>query len=438
LLFVAFTIYHHTDPLISFENLCKALYYIFLAFEVFILWAWAANNSGSAIRDEVANKSYDFFRMLPLTAAQKTIGILIGKNLVALLIAIINCPFLLFFGIKGNVNLNLQSQLILVLLSTMVLANSFALLASIVKPERKHKKIGLVTSIIMVLWLLPIMGHGMVSLFKAKALEKVTEKFFQADIPVLILITLVASYLSCWIVKGIMRKFDKEHQPLFSIKGAFIFLLGCEFIIIGLFYAHLLENSEVIKLFWLASFIPLVLIPLGLLRSFDDYLEYAGLMKENINSANNISSVLRRSNLLPGLGLFALWVLIAIWITIFDDGLFRHSFSYIAVLFSFFALYILLLEISAVFYPKYPNIKLLVITILVIYMVFPLIYSAATQSDIIHRFSPLGYFFHIFDSEAGEFAIDIDVLLVNLLLCTLVAFPVYNRYCYAVNARKDM
>ena len=83
----------------------KSLYYQFLTFQVLMLFIWSAYNSGSAIKEEILNKSFDFFRMLPLPAHKKAIGILIGKNLLVLLFGAINLAFLIYFGLAGKINI---------------------------------------------------------------------------------------------------------------------------------------------------------------------------------------------------------------------------------------------------------------------------------------------------------------------------------------------
>ena len=74
----------------SFIVLNKSLFFQFLVLQILVLCIWASFNSSSAIREEVTDKTYDFFRMLPIPARSKMAGILVGKNLVALLLAFVN------------------------------------------------------------------------------------------------------------------------------------------------------------------------------------------------------------------------------------------------------------------------------------------------------------------------------------------------------------
>ena len=53
------------------EKLSISLCYQFLILQALLLWIWGAYNSGSAITNEIRGNSYDFFRMLPLSAGKK-------------------------------------------------------------------------------------------------------------------------------------------------------------------------------------------------------------------------------------------------------------------------------------------------------------------------------------------------------------------------------
>ena len=129
----------------------RSLYYQFLTFQVMLLFFWSAYNSGSAIKEEILNKSFDFFRMLPLPAHKKALGILVGKNLLVLLFGFINLVFLIYFGLAGEININLQGQILLALISTAILANLASLLTSI-NPAKKGKSSGTGLILLALFW----------------------------------------------------------------------------------------------------------------------------------------------------------------------------------------------------------------------------------------------------------------------------------------------
>ena len=129
LLFINYSLFEYQE---MFDNnlysLNKSLYYQFLALEIVMLIIWAAFNSASAISSEKKEKTYDFFKGLPLTASQKMLGIFIGKNLVVLLLSVLNFSLIIFYAIKAEVTITFHLQTILLLFVTAVLANAIGLL----------------------------------------------------------------------------------------------------------------------------------------------------------------------------------------------------------------------------------------------------------------------------------------------------------------------
>ena len=235
----------------------KSLYYQFLTFQVIILFIWSAYNSSSVIKEEILNKSFDFFRMLPLPAHKKALGILIGKNLVVLLFAAINLVLLIYFGLAGEININLQAQILLILISTTIFANLISLLLSI-NPAKKSKSSGIVLILLAVFFLVPMMINAIAALSSVDELEHYTVYLFKIKIPILLLISFIALYLSCWIFKGILRRFTYEQKPLFTRKGALLFSLGYIFILVGLYYTYIpKEGPELIYSYWLITLIPI-------------------------------------------------------------------------------------------------------------------------------------------------------------------------------------
>ena len=67
LLFLNYTFYKYQSAFRTLTDFYKGLYAQFLFFQSLVLWAWCAHNSGSALKDEVSAKTYDFFKMLPLS-----------------------------------------------------------------------------------------------------------------------------------------------------------------------------------------------------------------------------------------------------------------------------------------------------------------------------------------------------------------------------------
>ena len=443
LLYINYTIYEYQNVFSSLEDLFRSLYYQFLALQIFTLWFWAAYNSGSAVKDEISEKTFDFFRILPLPARKKASGILVGKNLVVLLLALINCLFLLFFGTMGNLTAKLQGQIFLTLASAAILVNSITLLASI-NPVKKYKKRGTLSVILIVfLFFFFFVSFG-ISAFteftKIEGLENVSAKFYNFQLPVLLLISSIVLYFSCWTLKGILRKFTREDQPLFTRNGAVIFMFGYEFVLFGLFFSYLIDGAGAVNYsYWAISLLPVLFIHFEALRSFDKYLEHSGFVRERTGSKpNTISSMLLYSNISLGLGLFAIWAVVSVATTLITGLNPLQPLYYILVLFSFFLFLILLLELYVVYSPLSNKIGLLLGFIALVHLFFPLILSLSLENEIIYLFSPLGFFGHIFAESTPGIAAQTCILLVNLILCVIPILLIWKRYNHILTARQKM
>lgn len=441
LLFINYTLYIHQDTFQSPQGLCRSIYFQFLAFQIIILWIWGAFSSASAVKEEISGKTYDFFRMLPLAAHQKAIGILIGKNLVVLLFAVINFLLLLFFGSMGGISVNLQAQVLFVLVSITILTNSTALLSSI-NPAQKAKspKTKVFVIILLIYFLGPLLIMPFYGLSEVAKLEEVSAWFFEIEIPVLILISLVALYFSCWAVIGILRKFTREDEPLFTRKGALLFMLGFELILIGLFYHHLgMEETETSYAYWIISLLAVLAIPFGALRSFDKYLEYSGLIREKSGSdVNNFSRILPHSNISLALGLFAIWTVGSIAIILISRMEILQGLYRIWILFSFYLFLMLLLELNILYKPSSRKIGLLLAFIAAVYAILPPILSAILESDVLYLHSPVGFFWIMIDEPFTEAPSLISVWVVNILLCVIPIILIWKRYSYILKLRRKM
>ena len=68
----------------------RGLFITFSILQILLLWVVGMYHAGSAIQQEVTEKSVDFFRLLPLSAAEKITGILIGRNIIVLGLGMLN------------------------------------------------------------------------------------------------------------------------------------------------------------------------------------------------------------------------------------------------------------------------------------------------------------------------------------------------------------
>ena len=439
LLFINYTFYKYQNTVYTLQGLCKGIYYQFLAFQVIVLWFLSAANSASAVKVEITGKTYDFFRMLPLPAHQKTIGILIGKNLVVLFLGAVNCLFLIFFGSAGGLSANLQIQVLFFIFSITILASSVALLSSI-NPARKTTEPNAVMIFLLICFCGSFIFIPLSGISGIEELETFIAKFFVIEIPLLILASLIALYFSCWAIKGILRKFTREDEPLFTRKGALLFMLGFELILLGLFYHYLGKGeTQVSYAYWMISLLAVLAIPFGALRSFEKYLEYSGLIRANSGSnVNAISRILPHSNISLALGLFVIWSAFSVAVILFSRMEFLRDLYRIWILFSYYLFFMLLLELNILYKSLSRKIGLLLIFIAVVYAILPPILAAIFESEAIYVHSPFGFFGAIMDEPYTSVPSLTSVWVVNVLLCVVPILLLRKRYSYILKLRQKM
>lgn len=424
-------------PTDFFENVCYQL----LVFQVLLLCGLGAYNSGSAIRDEILGKSYDFFRLLPISAGKKAAGILVGKNLVVLLFGLVNFVLLIIFGHLGEINASILWQSFFSLVLVALLTSSTALLSSI-DPGRK-KKGGIVTTIILLLFLGPFLMRILVAAWRLPLLEDISAHFYTVALPPLVLAGLIALYFSVWSIIGILRKFTREDEPLFSRPGAFLFMFGFEIVLLGLFYERLVAGGAaagwINYWYWLISLLPVLTVPVWSIRSFDKYLEHSGLLASRFaQSKSTMPRMLLYSNLSVALGLFAIWAAFAVGTTVMAGIGLLPQLYIVWILFTFYAFLVLLLELYVVCTPLSSRMGLLLVFIAFVYIVLPPILHGILDSEVLYLYSPAGFLFGMFRNLDGETSVQMGIWMMNLLLCVVPAVLIRTRYLHILNTRRAM
>jgi hypothetical protein len=424
-------------------DLFRSLYYQFLVMQVIILWIWASFNSGSAIREEVFDKTFDFFRMFPITARTKAVGILAGKNLITLLLAACNFVLLVIFGIAGELNPNLQWQVILVIVSVSILTNTAILLFSI-NPRGRKRRSEIIGFVLLAFFLGPAIINGVLAIARYKNIETKLAWFFEVKIPVLVLASLIVLYFCCWTIIGILRKFTYEDEPMFSRPGAILFVLGYEIVVMGLFY-HFFKDIHPRLLvrtlnlaFWFISLAPVVMIPLASIRTYEKYIEFAGFLIKRPDRRLNPLRLVLYSNIALWKGMFAVWALFAMLTAYLSELPLLENLLVIVVIFSFYLFVILLLEANVLISPFAPKIGVLLGFILGVYIVLPLVLSGVLEIDALVPHSPFGYVSNLFEKTSREFMTDARVLAVNVAMCLAPAIVILGRYINVINARVKM
>jgi len=442
LLFINYSSYKTKTGADKNEEFYNNVYYQLIVLQVITLWIWAAINSKSALTTELSDKTYDFFRLLPLSAMQKTTGILLGRNLLPILFAAINVILTLVFGFLGKRSISLQLQVILLLISSSLFINTLALLSSSTTVKKRGK-----TSIIV--WILFLFFAGPLLLRfiflpthqpfgKNNEVEIYPVKFYNIEIPILLFITLVCLYMSLWNILGILRKFTFETEPIFSRKGAFLYLLGYEFIVIGLFMPHL--SDKTIYPFWLVSLIPVVFTPVGSIKSYDHYLECCGLRGGHSDTGKSMTSILfLNSNLTLAVGLFFVWVIFSVLMAMIGKADPSRYIFNIVIIFSFYFFLLLLLELYVVYNPIYNKIAILLVFLTILYLFLPLLLYFTLDIPSLCFYSPIGFFAQIIEPFEGKYFVNYtSILIVNAILCVIPACLISKRYFYILALRRKM
>ncbi|MBI2440955.1 MAG: hypothetical protein HYV35_06235 [Lentisphaerae bacterium] len=422
----------------TLPQLYKNLYAHFLGLQILILWFWTPYNTASAIGAEILRKSYDFFRMLPLSAQQKTWGIVIGRNLVPLLLAIINMVWVAGFGYKVGAPFTLQIQMFLALVSVAAPLNLIGILLSS-RSAGAGQRSSLASVLISLILLIPYLML-MLDLMYAKdlglylELGRMNSHFFDAKTSPLLLISMVALYFWVWTYRGAIRQFNREEEPLISRSGACLFVTGMIVLAMGLCWPLSRGSDSAVKgLLWVVSFIPLLFVPFGAIKSYNHYQERLGLKGGSDDSSWRV--MVSISNLTLGLALFGIWTGFAIvhgFLAGYNPSLTAH---FILTHFSVYALLFLLLECYVVYQPVNSKIGVFVGFIILMDFILPLILGAIFESDTLFRLSLFRIWGDIFDHEmilkAHHYRV---VLAVNLLFCFPLVWLVVRRYRLAIRA----
>jgi len=423
----------------------QGLYSQFLMAEIAILWVWSALNSRSALREEVANKTYDFFRLLPLSALQKAVGILVGKNLLCLLLAVVTLAAMTLFGLLGGLPVAFQAQVLLLASSVAFCVNAVVLLSSSASPKRRGK-MGVGLWLVLLVFFGPLVfGPGLALLRVGAGLQEATTHhvpFYSIEVPVLMLIIFLALYFGLWSLLGVLRKFTFEGAPLFSRPAAVLFLLGYELIVLGLFLPHLPGGESLFYFYWLiVSLLPVVFVPVGSINDRATYLEALGRRPAHPGSAGQgmRSLLLQQCNLSLGIVLFAIWLVFFVIVSHSERIATAQLIKDAVVLASCYVFLLFLLELCVVYEPIHGKIRVLIMFVLLLYLFLPLILAVTLAVPSLHLYSPLG-FLADFVSFATPRRADfwMAILGVNVALGVVPALAIRRQYMQILALRRTM
>ncbi|MBI5554476.1 MAG: hypothetical protein HY920_01305 [Elusimicrobia bacterium] len=413
----------------NIEEIHRGVYAVLVIMQVAIILIWASYNSGSAIPNEIQRKSYDFFRLLPLTPWQKTTGILIGSNVITYILGAINFILLLVFGSLGQYNFEFQVATILLLISLTLFLNSLTLLASI-NPDSKRKS-GTqhpAKLIVLGLFIAPYLSF----FFSSKIVtSKVT--FFVFTYPAGYFWPLVIVYCAFWVLLGVLRRFKLERVPLFSFPGAVLFLIGFEGIAAGLFWPFFrVENYIGLYSYRVLSLVALFLISVGILNNESQYLEKSRrILLAQYPTANSLGRFLWRSNLGKSLKSFLIWAFFTMTFLLFADNPVWYNAAVCANLFLYYLFFISLIELNILYRQQYRKVKILLIFIGLTFLFVPLYSMIFIKFENIYLYSLFGFISALFDQHnqaIHNIKVQGTIFLVNSGICLVPLYFIYKGY----------
>ena len=428
----------------SGRQLCSNLYYQLLVAEILIVCLWSSYLSGTVIRDEIANKSYDFFRTLPLPAASKALGVLVGRNLVPLLLAGLGALLMLILGVVGKVSPRLQFHVVFIVFSTAVLFNTVSLLSSLVAPPTR-KSAGAGGLILIGLLLLPGVAAGLANTSRGGSVDRIEFHFYSVACPAMVLVGCVSIYFAVWAFIGVTRKLTREAVPLFAPVGTSLFLLGTTLIVLGFFW-HVLRATvpappATVVAFCLVSAIPLIILPFASRKTLNMYLERSGQMQEQAGSRISLLRFLPYSNLSAWLVLYLQWACFALWALRYQAELpWPTAVGSVLIMFTFYALFVFLVELYT-FYESHGKMHILLFFVVGLHLFLPMILATTLQTGELVRFSPFGFIALLSGSlgtGGGLPQNSSSVWMLNVLLCVVPAYLVVKRCRMFVAAREEM
>jgi hypothetical protein len=431
----------HPLPEADPQKLFRSLFGQYAVFQFIILWILAPYNISRVIPGQMLQKSYDFMRLLPLSAFQKMTGIMIGRNLILLASAAANFLFYFFFGLAGRFSWAFLFQITLLLLSGSVLLCLLALLMSL-RPIQKRGN-----PFLMILVFFSSFGLAQLIGFFAygraeEGWKMPTDFFYGWEIPVPILLSGTALYFSAWLAVGILRTFAKEHEPLLTWSGAVLFQFLSLILLLGFSDPFRPRGSERIEIFYgfcILALVPTVLLPVGARRTYEKYLELS-----RFASVSKLSAVrfLRYSNLTLAVLLFLLWAGFSFVVCQRAGADLTSFLIFSGVVFSFYLVLMLWFELSVVLYSGYPKISFLGGFLLLLYLFLPYLLSALLEIEDLLLFSPLGYLQWTFmENHAFSGYPEPQPFSPAFLNAALVVVPMielYRRYGQLASLRKKM
>ena len=238
---------------IDLAAVCKSIHLCLLILQFCLYFIFGFNTSSSAIVKERDQRTYEFFKTLPMSYKDIIIGEMIGPTLTIHYLQLITIPLTVITGLVAGVSMLVMAKLYIVLVFGGFFLNALGLLAS--SMAKKQSSVNLV--IICTIGLLvgaPCIGMGIYKGYEANFVSLLSPvtlfvqyfspyyrvdgfnthiSFFALKMPILIYTCLIYTCLGITFLAGTFRKLRDETAPPFSRKKAPFLFLIFELILIG-------------------------------------------------------------------------------------------------------------------------------------------------------------------------------------------------------------
>ena len=415
----------------------RTIFIQLLLVEAIILLCVTVKNSAMVIPNEKTRNSYVFFKLTPLTSFQKMSGILIGRNILPLIFALVNGALLLgvIFWIGEQVLHRIM--ILLTLCSVSVLFNSLAMLMSTMFSRKS--KMSQMSVFFAIFFAFSFMsgGVGYISDNPSSIFTKVN--FYSLSVPILVIMIALAGYYSVWLFLGIMRRFTFENLSLFNKRGGVLFMLGHIVLCVGFFWDQMRELCPVVFVAYSSIImIPAVIIPMLSSCDMSAYKEMTIKYSKEIQ----LLSLLRSSNLIVPVMLLLMWIVsCTAFFPMIESGLFLIVLFVLEICFAYVT-FNLFLECHNIERGDKKKLFTLSMILLMVYLIVPLIIGGVTEKEIVLALSPLGMIPTIIDSiayhEKVQFVSAVSFIGYHFVIICLAAAYISRGYSRVLSFRNSV
>ena len=416
---------------------------------VLILWAMASNAPSAVLTNQYATGARMFFDLLPLSGKRKAWGLLIGANLLYYPLAILTLFIGTQYALIAGVKLASVLTLLFLVIGLGAFLNTMSLLASTSASARmaqmktsKGKSANVSPGVAMILVAslvgLPAMLAVASSFENADAAAEYAVPFFAWNVPLLLLLAVIAFVLACWCFAGAARQLGPLPVPLFSRFGAVWFLVLSEFVALGFFWKGMVEQrhpEQYAAMPFLLSIAAAFLVGVGGSRRSRDIYEaiHAGAASGK-TPVRRVMDIVLESNSALFACLIAVWLAFNALVFICIGAPPLKSFALFASTLLFMAWSALAWELFNLFKVEYSHKHYVVGFGIALYVLGPFLAGMLSRDAFLLSLNPVGYVIVAFSGSTvfrDAVYAPPQVIAVHIFSLAVMGWLVYWKYASA-------